>query len=565
MVCRPGLPSLTALAARLCVGGLPLLAVACTENSPVASLLAPPKVVRGAMPDRLPPVQPKQPPGLIKPAVAQVKAPPATLPPVIEKKLPPVEEKKAPVVEEKKTPPAEPKKAEQLPAPRSSSVIAKPAEGPAVVAAEHKTLPISLDTVLRLAEDQNLQVGQARLRVDEAQAQYELACRSWMPNVFLGAGYFRHEGGIQLQQGQNIHSSTGSMLSGLDVQSTMDLREYAYQKVNAQRKEWQQRAEVSRLTSETLLDAANTYVDLLTAQTGRAIVLEIEKDLNSLLDRANKLAETEPGARVEVSRIRAEIEGRRQNARHLERQAAGASAKLVYLLGLEPCTELVACDQTLAPYNLVDVTPSCCELVQLAITHGPGINELARLVAIIDDAIAQSKGCGQYLPIFEMRMIEGAFGAAPGGGLSWDNRWDGYLQMRWNLTDLCNKCEKRRIADAQRQQAHLAFEDLKAKLAAGVQEARETILGGSEEIRSGIEQVRYAQDARELSRKRLDGNVPGATPSEVLLSLQSVGLAQINYVTAIRDYDKAQLRMLILTGGAHGAALPPAVCVDEHK
>jgi outer membrane protein TolC len=170
------------------------------------------------------------------------------------------------------------------------------------------------------------------------------------------------------------------------------------------------------------------------------------------------------------------------------------------------------------------------------------------------------------MPVFEMRMIEGAFGAAPGDALTWDNRWDMSLQMRWNLTDLCTRCEKRRIADAQRQQAHLAYEDLKAKLAAGVQEARETILGGSEEIRRGIEQVRYAQDARKLSRERLDNNIQGASPSEVLLSLQSLGLAQINYVSAIRDYDKAQLRLLILTGGAHAAPLPPpGVCLDEHK
>src|SRR5205085_8965304 len=119
------------------------------------------------------------------------------------------------------------------------------------------------------------------------------------------------------------------------------------------------------------------------------------------------------------------------------------------------------------------------------------IQELSRIVALIEDAMQKAQGPSRWLPVFEMRMTEGAFGADPGAALEWRNRWDMYLQVRWDLTDLCKGCEKRRIADAQRLQAHLAYDDLRAKLAAGVQEARETILGASEEIQRGNDQVKY--------------------------------------------------------------------------
>jgi len=96
--------------------------------------------------------------------------------------------------------------------------------------------------------------------------------------------------------------------------------------------------------------------------------------------------------------------------------------------------------------------------------------------------------------------------------------------------------------------------DLKAKLAAGVQEAYETILGSSEQIRHGTNRVTNALEARKLSQDRLFDNIPGSSYTEVLLSVQALTLAQIKYVAAIRDYDKAQLRLLILTGSCHGSA-----------
>ena len=60
--------------------------------------------------------------------------------------------------------------------------------------------------------------------------------------------------------------------------------------------------------------------------------------------------------------------------------------------------------------------------------------------------------------------------------------------------------------------------------------------------------VQEARQVHELSEKRLQNFVQGSTYSEVLLSLESVALAQAGYLNSIRDYDKAQLRLLLLLG-----------------
>jgi outer membrane protein TolC len=416
-------------------------------------------------------------------------------------------------------------------------------------------VPISLDTILRLAEDQNLQVGQAREKVNEAEARVDLAHKKILPDIWVGAAYYKHDGGIQLEDGTLIHSSTGAMLDGVDVKSVLDLKEYAYQKVVAERNALQSRADLSKLTYDTLLDATTTYVDLLAAQQSRAVAVQLEKDLLELLPLAEKKVAVMPGAAVEVSRIQAEIAARRQNILKFEAQAAGANARLIYLLGLDPCSQLVPIDSGLIAFHLIDPHTPACDLVNQALAQGPGIHELEQMVALIEDSIRKSKGCARFMPVIEAHGIDGAFGAGPGDDWKYDNRFDAYIDVRWNLTDFCTRCERRRIAEAQRAQAHLAYSDLQAKLTAGVEEARADILSGGPEMARGEDQVRFASKARDQSMKRLTTNAEGHSPTEVLMSLQTLSISHFNYVSAIRDYDKAQLRLMLLTGNCQ---MPPS-------
>src|SRR5207248_10854094 len=135
-----------------------------------------------------------------------------------------------------------------------------------------RVLPVDLDAVLHLAEGQNRQVALARERLNQYHAEKDLADLSWLPNIHAGLAYYRHEGGIQNEDGTLQHSSTGALFPGLDIAARFDLRETGFQRINAERKVWQQKGELSRITSEKLLDAAETYVDLLAARTSEAIL-----------------------------------------------------------------------------------------------------------------------------------------------------------------------------------------------------------------------------------------------------------------------------------------------------
>jgi outer membrane protein TolC len=414
--------------------------------------------------------------------------------------------------------------------------------------AKAKVLPIGLDTVLRLAEEQNLQVAIARARVQEACAEREVAASHWLPDIYVGSAYYRHEGGIQDFFGELIHSSYGSLFEGMEVDARIDIREVAFGIASAERKTWQQKGELSKVTYDTLQDAAHTYIDLLAARTGEAVARELQDKLQQLVERAQKMAGIEPGSQVEVERVQTELSANRVNLARLREQASAASAKLVYLLGLDPCTTLVPIDHRLTPIELNDLSVPVCDLVARALSNGPGIHEMEGMLAQVNEGIERAKGPAKFLPIFALRMAEGGFGAGPGANLAWDNRWDLGLQARWNLTEFAALKQRREVTRARLEQLHLGHDDLQRKLAVGVETVHSSLLADGSEIQLSEEQLQHANRGYDLSKLRLENNAANASVSEVVLSLQNVARAQLSYISSIRDYDKDQVRLMLLLG-----------------
>jgi outer membrane protein TolC len=435
---------------------------------------------------------------------------------------------------------------EKMPMPRES----RPARlgPPDVVEAPAPLIPITLDTVLRLASDKNGQINIARAKVHEAFAARALADKRWLPDIYAGPAYYRHEGGIQDFTGNLIHSSYGGFFGGVEIRGRMDLRDLVYAKVDAERKIWQQHGELAKLTSENLLDAANTYIDLLAARAGEAVGLELEEKYRGLLPFAQKRAKFDKRAEDEEHRVQTEIHGQQQINRKLREAAKSASAKLIYLLGLDPNTELAVLDQRLAALDLVDPNVHPQALVDQALSSGPGIREIEGLLGVIEEARAKASGPGRYLPTMEVTVAEGAFGAGPGDNMRWDNRLDIALQARWNLTDLFTGKERSAIAQTKIVQAQLTYQELRAKLTMGVYEAREASLSGQDQIRFGEQQVQHAQSAYDQSFLRLKEPVLKGSLFDVLLAVKSLQAAQFELVRAIRGYDQAQIRLLVVTG-----------------
>ena len=112
----------------------------------------------------------------------------------------------------------------------------------------------------------------------------------------------------------------GSLFSGLEFHSRLDLRESVFQKVNAERQVWQQRGELSRVTSEELLAAATTYIDLLAARTGEAVAQQMLTYSEEILEQAKAILKVEEGAKFQAEAIQAEANAIRGMIARLRQQ-----------------------------------------------------------------------------------------------------------------------------------------------------------------------------------------------------------------------------------------------------
>ncbi len=411
-----------------------------------------------------------------------------------------------------------------------------------------KIIPVGLDTVFRLADDRNGQIQIARLRLGEAEVGQELARKAWLPQLNVGTTYFRHEGGLPDFYGNLVNSSWGAMFAGLDLRGRIDPREIAFQRIDAERKVWQQRGELSKLTNEKLLDAASTYIDLLTVRASAGLAATIDKQLVALEKQAGTLAKLDPGMRIEVDRVEAELRAHRMVVRKLKESDEAATAKLTYLLGVEPECVLMPIESHMVPLDLIDAQQPAQALIDRAVTQGPGVREMEGLLRLIDQTCAAAEGPGRFMPAFDLFMNEGAFGTGPNASMSWANQMNLVLAARWNLTEVLTARERKHQADLQAAQVHLSYHDLRGKLALGVTEARAAILSGQDQIQLAQEQVRYAEKAYERSASRLKENIKGRSPSEVLLAVRALGGARLQLIQALRDLNKAEIRLLLLVG-----------------
>jgi outer membrane protein TolC len=271
-----------------------------------------------------------------------------------------------------------------------------------------------------------------------------------------------------------------------------------------------------------------------------------------LLTQAKALAKVDPGLEVEAIRVEAELEGQMQTTRKLREGFKSGSAKMAYLLGIDPGADLVLMDRQMAAITLVDPQQSVEQLVAQAVANGPGVREMEGLLNLINETNQKSQGLGKYLPTFDVRVAEGAFGGGPGSRSDYENRLDVLLQARWNLTDAFTRGERQRQAQSRITQAHMTYHDIQARLNMGVQEGYEASRSNQEQMAYAENQMRYAKQAHERSKTRLATPALKGSPSEVLFATRLLGGAQLGYLSAIRDYDKAQLRLWLLLGPACG-------------
>jgi outer membrane protein TolC len=433
--------------------------------------------------------------------------------------------------------------------------------------ASDKPLPINLPTALHLAGVRPIDIGLASERIRLEVALLERAQVLWLPTVFLGVDYFRHDGQIQDVAGNVFGTSRSSLMLGAAPFAVFAVTDAIFAPLAERQVVRAREAALQTARNDSLLAVAEAYFTVQQARGELAGAVDAARRSEEVLRRTEKLAAGGEGilARVDVVRARTE-QARRDQALDTARERwRVASADLVRVLRLDPSALLEPLELPHLRVTLVPLDKPMDDLIVMGLTNRP---ELAEQQALVQATLVRLRQ-ERLRPLIPSVLLRGAstqptgtlsagyFGGGRDNSLSnFGARHDTDLQLLWELQNLGfgNKA----LVNQRRTENRLAVLDLfrvQDRVAAEV--AQEYARARSAESR--LEKARTGlQDAVESANTNFEGLGQTKTvgspaggrvyilvirPQEVVAAIQALAQAYNDYYGAVADYNRAQFRL----------------------
>jgi outer membrane protein TolC len=430
-----------------------------------------------------------------------------------------------------------------------------------------RALPINLPTAMRLAGVRPIDIGLASERIRAAAAQLERAQVLWLPTVYLGGDYYRHDGQLQDVAGNIFGTSKQALLLGAGPSAVFAITDAIFAPL-AERQVVQARTAALQATrNDSLLAVAEAYFNVQQARGELAGALDAARREDEVVHKTEKFAAGGQGflAAVDVVRARTEFARRDQAVDTARERWRVASADLARILRLDSSSLVDPLELPHLRVTLVPLDKSVDELIPLALTNRP---ELASQQAVVQATLVRLRQ-ERLRPLIPSVLLRGAAtnpagtlaGGAFGGGRNdslsnFSARGDYDLQVVWEFQNLLfgNKA----LVDQRRAENRISVLDLfrlQDQVAAEVVQA-------FAQVQSAVSRLGKAErgikDAVESANKNFEGlgqtkTVTGVgesrviilviRPQEVVAAIQALVQAYNDYYGTVADYNRAQFRL----------------------
>jgi len=428
-----------------------------------------------------------------------------------------------------------------------------------------RPLPINLPTALQLAQARSLDVQLASERIRLAAAQFDRAKVLWLPTLYLGGDYFRHDGQLQDIGGQVFGASKSSLMAGVGPSMVFAVTDAIFEPLAARQVVNARQAALQAAANDTTLAVAEAYFNVQQARGELAGAEDALRRAEEVVRRAEKLA-PDLVPKLEVARARTELARRRQALQTLRERWRFAGADLTRLLRLDAALLVEPIEPPFLRVALVPPGHTVDELIAQALTARP---ELAAQQALVQATLKRLRE-EKLRPLIPSVLLRGT-ATNPAGTLSSgvfgggrnDRIADGSarnsmdLQLIWELQNL-GFGNRARVNERRAEQEISVLElfRIQDRVAADVIQAHAQVqssaarLGEAEEgLRDAVESA--SQNIGAMGQtKRLAGNVVLLVirPQEAIASVQALAQAYYDYYGTVADYNRAQFRLFRALG-----------------
>lgn len=432
---------------------------------------------------------------------------------------------------------------------------------PPVVAAiaNEIRLPIDLPTALQLAHARPLDVALAGQRLEAALAQHEKARALWLPTLYGGMDYARHDGQIQDIIGNVFGTTRQSLMFGTGAGAVFSLSDALHAPLAAKQIVRAREADVQTAVNDTFLAVAEAYFSVQQARGEVAGATDAVARAMDLAQRTEKLTPALAPA-LESSRARTELSRRKIALETAYERWRLAGAELTRLLRLQPGALIDPIEPPHLDIQLLSLEPTVDELIAVALTHRP---ELSSRQAQVQATLRRLKQERQrpLVPSVLLRgnatnpggtLASGAFGGGTGSTVgNFGARHSIDLQVVWEFQNL--GVGNRATANQRRaesQQAIIELFKIQDRIAAEVAQTHAQARAAAARLIDAKEAIQFARDTADqslegLKQTRRSGElvVLVVRPAEAVAAVQSLAQAFNDFYAAVHDHNRAQFRL----------------------
>jgi outer membrane protein TolC len=411
-----------------------------------------------------------------------------------------------------------------------------------------------------MAGAQPLDIALATERIQLAAAQLARTRVYWLPTVYLGGDYFRHDGQIQDVAGNVAGTSKSSFMVGAGPSLVFAVTDAIFAPLAARQTLRAREADLQATRNDTLLAVAEAYFNVQEAKGDLAGAEDAARHAQEMVKQAEKFVPSGLIPPIEVVRIRGEAAGRRQAVLAFHERWRVASAELARLLRLDAAALVDPMESPDLQVTLVPLDRCVDDLIPLALMNRP---ELASQQALVQATLHRLRQ-ERLRPLIPSVLVRGSstpvtgtlemglFGGGRNDSLSnFSARTDLDVQLLWELQNLGfgnrARVNERRaenelaLLELFRVQDRIAAEVVQAYAQAqsAVLRVRET----EQELKDALEVVR--ENIKALGQTQGTGRplILVVRPQEVVAAVQALATAYNHFHGAIADYNRAQFRL----------------------
>ncbi len=415
-------------------------------------------------------------------------------------------------------------------------------------------LAIDLPNVVQVAGLKNIDILQARQRVEASRGELESAAASILPVISPGVAIDHVQGVNSSFTGQLVGANFTTFQPSVLLQFVLNPGRVFYDVIASKKRLLATEQQERFVVMETIRSSVVQYYDLVLAQSRISVAREAVAEAEELLRLTRLRVQAGTGVPADDLRAQANLAGRQQDLAISLNSFNQASISLSSTLYLDPTVTLTPKPDQIAATRLVQENLGIDDMLRIAVQWRPDLESVKTLAAAAG-ADTKSTFWGGVSPQVQTGyQFSGLASRASGQNFPLQAQQHANASVGWSLS--ATLFGQLRSAKATAREATLEadrrLEDVRAQVVRSAQDSATN----AQLIPIAKQQVEAAEEALSLAQENFGAGT--ALTVDVLQAEDTLNEARLRYTNAVTSYNQSQVNLLAALGLIDSTRLSPS-------